>query len=307
MNPGASATDTNSRTYSIRGTGFSAARLPAGLYLVSTPIGNLADITLRALETLAGCDVIACEDTRTSGVLLKHFGIDRPKTSYTEHNAASRGPQLLSRISEGQAVALISDAGTPLVSDPGFRLVESAIDAGLTVVPIPGASAPLAALVGSGLNLENFRFGGFLPGRTQARLDRLQDFANETSTLIFFDSPNRLVSSLAAIGETFGPDRDVVVARELTKMHETFYRGTASDLQQTFAGMEKIRGEIVVLVAGAQEKPASENEVTGLLVEALQDMKTKDAAAHVAQLTGKPRNELYRQALALKDRTGGDG
>ena len=287
----------------FRNTWFQAPPLTAGLYVVATPIGNLGDMTIRGLETLAGCSVIACEDTRTSGILLKRFGIDRPKVSYNEHNAQTRGPDLIRQIGEGAAVALISDAGTPLVSDPGQRLVRETIEAGLPVVPLPGASAPLAALVASGLPSEDFRFCGFLPNKAQARGRRLLELADAQSTLIFFESPNRIKSTIDALTEAFGPERSVVIAREITKMHETFYRGTLSDVRDRFQEMEKVKGEIVVVVegAGATQGRATQEAVESQLREALQSMKTKQAAAHVAERNGLPKQELYRLALTLKD------
>ncbi|NKB51901.1 MAG: 16S rRNA (cytidine(1402)-2'-O)-methyltransferase [Rhizobiaceae bacterium] len=290
-----------SNSFQLLGMSVPAAQLPAGLYVVATPIGNLGDITLRALETLAGCTIIACEDTRKSGILLKRFGIDRPKVSYTEHNANVRGPDLLRQISEGAAVALISDAGTPLVSDPGFRLVQQAAALKLPVIPLPGASAPLAALVGSGLASDDFRFCGFLPSKSQARIQRLSQLARDPYTLIFFDSPNRLKATLSAMVGEFGADRRAVVARELTKMHESFYRGSLEELNQEFEAMGKVRGEIVIVVAGASPSPVSEENVENQLREALQMMKTKQAAAFVAKSSGLSKQELYKQALTLKD------
>ncbi len=290
-----------SNSFQLRGLSVPAIQLPAGLYVVSTPIGNLGDMTLRGLETLAGCSIIACEDTRKSGILLKRFGIDRPKVSYTEHNANIRGPDLLRQISEGAAVALISDAGTPLVSDPGFRLVQEAAALNLQVIPLPGASAPLAALVASGLASDDFRFCGFLPSKSQAKVQRLNQLAHETYTLIFFDSPNRLKTTLLAMVEEFGADRKAVVARELTKMHESFYRGTLEDITQQFEVMDKIRGEIVIVVEGAHPSPASEKDVESQLREALLTMKTKQAAIFVAKSSGRSKQQLYKQALALKD------
>ncbi len=284
-----------------RNNWISVPQLPAGLYVVATPIGNLGDITLRGLETLAGCSVIACEDTRTSGILLKRFGVNRPKVSYNEHNADERGPDLLRQIGEGAAIALISDAGTPLVSDPGQRLVREAIDADLPVIPLPGASAPLAALVASGLPSEDFRFCGFLPSKAQARSRRLAELAEAQSTLIFFESPNRIKATLIAMEDAFGSDRKIAVAREITKMHETFYRGALSDLQDQFAAIEKVRGEIVVVVEGAGIQAVSEESIESQLRIALQTMKTKQAAALVAERNGLSKQVLYRQALTLKD------
>lgn len=292
--------------YSIRGTPFSAPVLPPALYLVSTPIGNLADITIRGLETLAGCSVIACEDTRTSGVLLKRYGIDRPKISYTEHNADQRGPDLLRQIGQGASVALISDAGTPLVSDPGYRLVQEAIAQNISVIPIPGASAPLAALVGSGLENDQFRFCGFLPSKAQGRLQMLESLAKEQSTLIFFESPARIKATLGAMAQSFGGDRHVVVARELTKIHETFHRGTIQTLQDEFEALEKVRGEIVIVVGPATVIRFETEDVTELLKQALTTMKTKQAAVYVAAQTGLAKQALYNKALSLKDRPNQD-
>lgn len=286
-----------------RNTWFQAPTLPAGLYVVATPIGNLGDITIRGLETLAGCSVIACEDTRTSGILLKRFGIDRPKVSYNEHNAQSRGPDLIRQIGEGAAVALISDAGTPLVSDPGQRLVREAIEAGLAVVPLPGASAPLAALVASGLPSEDFRFCGFLPSKAQARSRRLLELADAQSTLIFFESPNRIKATIKAMADAFGSERSIVVAREITKMHETFYRGPLGIIGEQFEAMDKVKGEIVIVLEGAADAAAdtTQEAVESQLREALQSMKTKQAAAYVAERNGLSKQELYRLALMLKD------
>ena len=288
-------------SFQLRDMTIAAPPLPAGLYVVATPIGNLRDITLRALETLAACTVIACEDTRTTGILLKRYGINRPKVSYNEHNATTRGPDLLRQLSQGAAVALVSDAGTPLVSDPGFRLVQEAAAQNLPVIPLPGASAPLAALVGSGLDSDDFRFCGFLPNKALARGEKLTLLAQESSTLIFFESPNRLKATLAAMQEVFGSRRVAAVARELTKMHETFYRGTLEQLNEQIGAMDKVRGEIVIVVDGATETPLSDQDVEAQLREALKTMKTKQAAAHVAAASGLSKQELYKQALKLKD------
>jgi len=286
-------------SFTIREHSFPAPDQPAGLYCVATPIGNLGDITIRALEVLAGCDVIACEDTRTTGVLLKRYGIERPKLSYNEHNADSRGPELLKRIANGEAVALVSDAGTPLVSDPGSRLVREAVSEGLPVVPLPGASAPLAALVGSALPAEDFRFCGFLPSKAGAKKARLQEFADAETTLLFFESPARLFATLKAMEEVFGSTRNVVVARELTKMYETFHRGTLAELHSEFDTMDRIRGEIVLVVEAGETAQIEDQDIDTMLAEALATMKTKDAARHVAERTGLSRQTLYRQALDL--------
>ncbi|MFD0916938.1 16S rRNA (cytidine(1402)-2'-O)-methyltransferase [Pseudahrensia aquimaris] len=291
-------------SFTIRSQVFSAPALPPALYLVSTPIGNLGDITIRALETLAACDVIACEDTRTSGVLLSRYGIDRPKISYTEHNADARGAELLRRIESGESVALISDAGTPLVSDPGFRLVREAAEHGITVVPIPGANAPVTGLVGSGLSAASFCFAGFLPPKSKARQKAFEQCLNTSTTTLFFEAPTRIASALKDAVATLGEDRPACVARELTKMHETFHRGTLAELADEFAAMERVRGEIVLIIEGAEAQEASGADIDELLIEALATMKTKDAANHVAAQTGQSKQEIYRRALALKG--GGD-
>ncbi len=291
-----------SASFSIDGTVFQAPSLEAGLYLVATPIGNLGDITIRALQVLASCAVIACEDTRTSGVLLGRYGITTEKMSYNEHNADQRGPDLLQRIDAGDAVALISDAGTPVVSDPGQRLVNEAIERALPVMPIPGASAPTNALIASGLPADNFRFGGFLPAKAQARSKRLQDLSDDPATILFFESPARIVATLHAAIETHGPDRQACVARELTKMHETFHRGRLTDLATEFAEMDRVRGEIVFLVGPATPQTFDDNSVDDMLKIALETMKTKAAAAHVAEQTGLAKQWLYQRALGLQGR-----
>ena len=293
--------DSFDRHFLYRGNKISAPPLSSGLYIVATPIGNLGDITLRALETLAASAVIACEDTRTSGILLKHFAIDRPKVSYNEHNAASRGPDLLRQIGEGAAVSLISDAVTPLVSDPGFRLVEEAAELGYKIMKLTGTSALLAALVASAVANEENRICGFLPNKQRARLGWLAQLSDEECTLIFFESPNRVRACLRDMISQFGADRRAVVARELTKIHETFYRGSLSSLAEQFSDMERVRGEIVVIVQGAQPKSMTDRDVCGLLRTALGDMKTKQAAAHIAKLSGRSTQELYRMALKIKD------
>lgn len=292
---------THAPQYSIRSQKFSAPQLEPGLYLVSTPIGNLGDITIRALETLAGCTVIACEDTRTSGVLLNQYGIDRPKTSYNEHNADKKGPDLIRQITQGAAIALISDAGTPIVCDPGQRLVNDAISANLKVIPIPGPSAPLAALSASGLTNEDFRFFGFLPHKKSKVSKQMEALIDETSTSIFFESPNRLVATLKLMATALGGDRQAVVARELTKMHETFHRGSLLELTAEFASLERVRGEIVVLLEGATKlEQASNLDVEALLRDALETMKPSQAAGEIARVTGRSRPELYALALKMK-------
>lgn len=287
--------------YTIGSHIFEAPTLSAGLYVVATPIGNLRDITLRALETLAGCDVIACEDTRSSGVLLSRYGIDKPKVSYNEHNADTRGPDLLRQISEGRSVCLISDAGTPLISDPGQRLVQEAVDAGLAVVPLPGASAPLAALMAAGIETDGFLFAGFSPTKAKARLDWLHRYGQAEQTVAFFESPQRLIASLSAMAETFGPTRQAVVARELTKLHETFHRGSLNELLDEFSTMERVRGELVILLPPDKRDQTGDIDPEPLLREALATMRTKDAVNSVAALTGLPKQALYAKALKLQN------
>ncbi len=288
------------RTYTLQQAVLKAPPLPCGLYLVSTPIGNLGDITLRALETLAGCDLIACEDTRTSGILLARYGIKTAKTSYNEHNAKQKGFEILSKLEQGQSVAVISDAGTPLVSDPGFRLVISVIEAEINIVPIPGASAPLAALVASGLANEQFLFAGFLPHKQGARKRRIAEFANCNATLIFFESPRRLTASLADMVVVLGPERNAAIGREITKMHETFYRGTLDDLAQEFADRDAPKGEIVVLIEAAASIETSDELIDQRLGELLQEMPIKKAAAELAVALGLSKRDLYQRALELK-------
>ena len=292
--------DKSSRSFTLRQTTHIVAPPAGGLYLVSTPIGNLGDITIRALETLAGCDLIACEDTRTSGVLLSRYGIHRPKTSYNEHNAADKGALLMQRLNRGEAVALISDAGTPLMSDPGARLVVSAVEAGVPVIPVPGASAPLAALVASGLPADGFTFAGFLPVKTEARRRRLETFADCRTTLVFFESPKRIAASLADMAAVFGGDRQAVIARELTKMHESFYRGELAELRERFSGQPP-KGEIVVLIAPAEQRRVDIGSVEAELKALIKTMPTGKAAARLAAETGISRRELYQYALKLKN------
>src|SRR5262245_56260985 len=205
------------RSFVIAQAEIAARPLASALYLIATPIGNLADITIRALETLAAADIVAAEDTRVTRVLLDRYGIRQRPTPYHEHNADEAGPRLIAALSEGKSVALVSDAGTPLVSDPGYRLVERALEAGIKVVPIPGASAVLAALTASGLPSDAFLFAGFLPAKAGQRRTRLEELRSAPATLILFESPHRLAEALAAIAETLGVDRRAVVARELTK------------------------------------------------------------------------------------------
>ena len=276
-----------------------------GLYLVATPIGNLGDITIRALETLAGAALIACEDTRMTRRLLDRYGIVTPMIPYHEHNAAKQRPKLIEALAEGKAVALVSDAGTPLVSDPGYRLVQETLAAGLTVVPIPGASAVMASLVVAGLPSDTFLFAGFLPVKGGPRRRRIAEVAAAPATLIFFESPNRLGATLADLAAELGPERPGVVARELTKRFETIIRAPLGELATRFAS-EPVKGEIVLLVAPPDATKPMEIDVEAALAEALHRLGPSAAAAEVAKATGLNRRELYKRLLAMRSDTGGE-
>jgi 16S rRNA (cytidine1402-2'-O)-methyltransferase len=269
----------------------------SALYLVSTPIGNLEDITLRAARVLREANLIACEDTRHTRKLLNHLALDKPLWSYHEHNEKIRAPELVGRLKAGQSVALVSDAGTPLVSDPGFRLVEAAIAAGIEVCPIPGPSAALAALAASGLPTDSFRFCGFLPAKSAQRRRALEELRLETSTLIFYEAPQRLLETLADMAAMLG-DRPVVVARELTKLHEEFLRGSADSIRQELAARPSIKGEITILAGKPHEQPAdpvaAEHEVREL---ERQGVTRRDAVKQVAKARGIPKRELYRRVI----------
>lgn len=270
-----------------------------GLHLVATPIGNLADMTIRALATLARADIIACEDTRVTGKLKAAFGIETALTPYHEHNADRAGPALIERLKRGEIVALVSDAGTPLVSDPGFRLVRAAIEAGIAVIPVPGPSAVLAALAAAGLPTDRFLFAGFLPPREKARRDALAALAGIDATLVIYESSNRLAASLADMAACLG-EREAVVARELTKLHEEFRRESLSALAAN-AGDMTAKGEIAVVIAPPEAAaPPGAEDVEALLREALSRLGVRDAAAEIAAATGLPRRTLYNQALSLK-------
>ena len=251
------------------------------------------------LETLAGCDLIACEDTRVTGKLLRHYGITTKAISYHEHNAITAGPRIVEDLKSGKSVVQVSDAGTPLVSDPGFRLIDLAQEAGIPVWPLPGATAPVTALVASGLPNEVWTFAGFLPTKQGARKARLESLSAIPSTLIFFESPNRVDKSLADMVEVFGEDRIACVARELTKLHEELITGTLSELASIFSD-KSAKGEIVVLIAPPLEKEIQDTET--LLLELMQSMSVSKAAAEAAVLTGNSKRDLYQQALQLKDK-----
>ena len=272
----------------------------AGLYIVATPIGNLGDITLRALATLANADLICCEDTRHSRTLLAHFGINRPLRAYHEHNAETERPHILRLIGDGRAVALISDAGTPLVSDPGYKLVRAVVEAGHQVHALPGASAVLSALAIGGLPTDAFLFAGFLPNKEGQRRTRLEELAHVPATLVLFEAPGRVVGLLGDIATVLG-DREVVVARELTKRFEEVRRGTATEMAVTF-GDRDIKGEIVVLVAPPAVRTVSDADIALALDEALATLSLRDAARQVAESLVVSRSRVYD--LGLKVRAG---
>jgi 16S rRNA (cytidine1402-2'-O)-methyltransferase len=271
-----------------------------GLYLVATPIGNLRDITIRALETLAGVDVIACEDTRVTRKLLEHYGIATPLTPYHEHNAASARPKLLARLSNGEAVALVSDAGTPMISDPGYKLVRAAHEAGHAVTSLPGASALLAALTNAGLPTDRFFFEGFLPAKASQRTARIGELARIPATLVLFESGPRLADALAALASGLG-DRDAAVCRELTKLHEEVRRDTLPALADDYAQGRETRGEIVIVIAPPDESdaPPDAKELDDIIRNSLKRLSLKDAVSEIAQSTGVPRREVYQRALTL--------
>jgi len=271
--------------------------MPGVLYVVATPIGNLEDITYRAVRVLGEADLIACEDTRETRKLLDHYGIHKPTISYHEHNEAERAEELAARLVAGDTVALVSDAGMPLVSDPGYRLVRAALSNGVRVEPLPGASAALAALAASGLPTDAFYFGGFLPAKAGQRARTLEALADETATLIFYEAPHRLLETLEAVEQAFGP-RPVVVARELTKIHEEFLRGTAAEVRAQLAGRGSVKGEITLLIGkGAGPKPDDTpvDEVVEALVRA--GTARMDAIKQVARERGLSKREVYEKVL----------
>jgi len=271
--------------------------MPGTLYLIATPIGNLEDITYRAVRLLGEADVIACEDTRQTRKLLDHYGIRKPTISYHEHNEAERAAELAVRLLAGETVALVSDAGMPLVSDPGYRLVRAAIENGIPVQPVPGPSAALAALAASGLPTHAFYFGGFLPSKPGQRAKTLEALAGETATLVFYEAPHRLVEALEAIETVLGP-RPMAVARELTKLHEEFLRGTAAEIRAQLAERDGVKGEITLLI-GKADAPAPDDTPVEEAVESLQraGVARMDAIKQVARRRGLSKREVYDQLL----------
>jgi 16S rRNA (cytidine1402-2'-O)-methyltransferase len=274
------------------------APLAPGLYVVATPIGNLRDITLRALDVLAAADLVLAEDTRVAGKLLSAFGLSAKLERYDEHGAERSRPKALAALAEGRRVALVSDAGTPLVSDPGYRLVREAAEAGFPVIPVPGASALLAGLSVAGLPSDRFLFAGFPPPRSAARRVFLEELAPLRATLVFFEGGSRLAASLADMAAVLGP-REAVVCRELTKLYETLYRGLLPELAADPRLVEP-KGEIVVLVGPGREAEASAADVDTALADALARLRPAEAAAEVAKALGLPRREVYQRAMALR-------
>ena len=293
-------TPPKSSTFTAFGQSVDAAPIKPGLHVVATPIGNLGDISLRALATLAAADLIVAEDTRTTKGLLTHYGIAGPLLPYHEHNAAEMRPRLLARLAGGEALALVSDAGTPLVSDPGFRLVGEALAHGHAVTAIPGASAVLAGLVVAGLPTSRFFFEGFLPVKSAARRQRIAEIAAVPATLVFFESPRRVGELLADLAAVLGP-REAAVARELTKLYEAVRRGPLPELAAAYAAEDAPRGEIVVLVGPPTEGAPLLDGVAldARLREALRTLSVKDAAAVIAGETGQPRRKVYARAVEL--------
>jgi 16S rRNA (cytidine1402-2'-O)-methyltransferase len=293
-----------------------AAPLAPGLYLVATPIGNLGDITLRALEVLRNVDRIACEDTRQTQKLLNHFQIEKKTVSCHEHNERSRATELIQDLKARSAIALVSDAGTPGVSDPGSWLVSEAIAAGVPVFPIPGANAAISALIASGLPADEFQFLGFLPEKAGARRTRLEDLAKSASltaqphetprTLIFYEAPHRLLDTLADLESIFGPQLRIVVARELTKIHEEFLRGTVADVRSELAARDRIRGEITLLIevpaqtsssVGAPGAANAHESITARVARMTAEggIDEKEALKRLARELGQSKSEVYRE------------
>lgn len=273
--------------------------LAPGLYLVATPIGNLEDITLRAIRVLKQVDLIACEDTRQTQKLLNHYAIESRLVSYHQHNEASRSAELIDKLANGARIAVVSDAGTPGISDPGFRLVSHAIERGISVFPIPGPAAFVAAAVASGLPLENLSFRGFLPPKSSARRRVLEEIRASSETQIFYEAPHRIQETLAEIVAVLGPERNVVVARELTKIHEEFLRGTAAEVLALVKERAQIKGEITLLIAPASPtQPASTAASMRARVEEImrtENLDEKSALKKIAKERGISKSEVYRE------------
>lgn len=277
--------------------------MPGTLYVVATPIGNLEDMTFRAIRVLQTVDVIAAEDTRHTGKLLQHFQIKTPQISYHEHNRTQRLPELLAQLQRGQSIALVTDAGMPGISDPGYELVSACADVGMTVVPIPGASAVITALSASGLPSDRFTFEGFLPTKGKERRDRLEALALESRTMVLYEAPHRVLQTLQDLAQALSPERSIVAARELTKMHEEFWRGTIAEAVKEF-GDRQPQGEFTLVVAGAQvEQPIlSETAILAELTDLLrQGLSRSSASRQLAERTALPRRQIYQLALSIPE------
>ncbi|MCE2699218.1 MAG: 16S rRNA (cytidine(1402)-2'-O)-methyltransferase [Nostocales cyanobacterium LE14-WE4] len=275
---------------------------PGTLYIVATPIGNLEDMTFRAVRILQAVDMIAAEDTRHTGRLLQHFQVKTPQISYHEHNSHSRIPELLEHLQYGKAIALVSDAGMPGISDPGYELIKACIDNGITVVPIPGASAVITALSAAGLPTDRFIFDGFLPAKSQQRQKYLESLQGESRTLVFYESPHRLRDTLADLGTVLGSDRSLVIARELTKLYEEFWRGTIEDAIADYTQREP-QGEYTLLVAGnpPSQIQLTETELKAELLQLMhQGISRSQASRQLAKDTSLSRRYLYQLALAIE-------
>jgi 16S rRNA (cytidine1402-2'-O)-methyltransferase len=290
-----------SRTYHIGAHRFDADALATGLYLVATPIGNLADITVRALATLAAADVVLCEDTRTSGKLMARYGIKAKLEAYHEHNAAKVRPHILKRLADGAAIALISDAGTPLVSDPGYRLVAETVAQGFAVTPCPGPSAVLAGLAVSGLPTDRFLFLGFLPAKAGETRKLYDEVKSLRATLVFFESPHRIIETLEEMAEAL-PGRTVCVTRELTKLHEEALRGSYGEVIAGLKAKPAVKGEITLILGPppTETHAATDADVAAAIAAALQSMPASKAAAEIARHFGLAKADVYAQILALK-------
>jgi 16S rRNA (cytidine1402-2'-O)-methyltransferase len=288
-----------------------AAPLAPGLYLVATPIGNLEDITLRALRVLKSVDRIACEDTRQTQKLLNHYGISTPTVSSHQHNEAARTPELLDQLKNGARIAVVSDAGTPGISDPGMHLTAAAIAAGIAVWPIPGASAALSAIVASGLNTDRFFYAGFLPskaGERRTALEKLASGFSEPTTVVLYESPHRILETLSDIESVFGSDSRIVLARELTKLHEEFLRGSVSEVREQLAARDRMRGEMVLLIDAQPRSEAGAAANTASLRQRIAELQTSegldemDALKRIARERGISKSEAYRELQRERSR-----
>ena len=288
------------KSYTIGAARFEAETIAPGLYVVATPIGNMGDITVRALATLAAVETVLCEDTRTSGKLMERYAIRTRLSSYHEHNAQKVRPAILERLKQGATIALISDAGMPLVSDPGYRLVKEAAEQGIPVTACPGASAVLTGLALSGLPTDRFTFAGFVPQKQGERRKLFAEFVKLRATLIFFESPHRIVETLRDLAVAL-PGRAVAVTRELTKLHEEVLRGTAEGIAETLGDRASVKGEITLIVGPpAEEEAVAENVLDDAIATALQTMPASKAASEIARRFNLNRSDIYQRILALK-------